>query len=118
MMHYGQSLLEGLPWLAAVFAAGAVDFRVVAVVVYPTGLLLDAAALAAVDEQVAARAAGWNQLSYDKLTQLVDWMVVDVDPEALRVARQREDDPHIEVRPDESGMAEIWAVCAPPTGRR
>ncbi len=109
-MHYGQSLLEHLPTLADVFVSGAVDFRVVSIVVYRTGLITEAKALAIVDDKVARQAPGWNQLSYEKLTQLVDWMVLDVDPEALRVARSRDDDRHIEMGPDQYGMAEIWGT--------
>ena len=107
-MHYGQALLDRLPKLAAVFLAGEVDFRVIAVIVYRTALVTDAEAIANIDGQVARKAPGWNNLSYDKVTQLVDWMVVDVDPDALRVARQRDADRHIEVGPDQYGMAEIW----------
>jgi hypothetical protein len=76
--------------------------------VFRTGLIVDETALAVVDAQVAAKAAGWNELSDEKLVALVDWLVVDVDPEALRVARSRDDDRHIEIGPDQYGMAEIW----------
>ena len=107
-MHYGQTLINRLPKLGTAFAAGAVDFRVVAVAVYRTDLITDAGALAKVDDQVARKAVGWNTLSYEKVVQLMDWMVSEVDPDALRVARRRDDERHIEVRPAEYGMAEIW----------
>jgi hypothetical protein len=107
-MHYGQTLLERLPRLADVFAAGQVDFRVIAVIIYRTDLVTDAAAIARIDEMVARRAPNWNKLSYPKVTQLVDWLVLEVDPDALRVARQRDEDRHIEVGPAQYGMAEIW----------
>jgi hypothetical protein len=107
-IHYGQALLERLPKLAAVFLAGEVDFRVIAVIVYRTELITDAEARAKVDDLVARKAPHWNKLSYEKVTQLVDWMVVDVDPDALRVAKRRDDDRHIEVEPDQYGMADIW----------
>ncbi len=107
-MHYGQALINRLPKLGAVFAAGEVDFRVVAVAVYRTDLITDADAVAKVDDQVAHRAPGWNTLSYEKVVQLVDWLVSEVDPDALRVARRRDDDRQIEVRSAEYGMAEIW----------
>src|SRR3954451_18093183 len=35
-------------------------------------------------------------------------MVIELDPEAVRVAKQRDLDRHIEVRPGQNGMAEIW----------
>ena len=107
-MHYGQALINRLPKLGAAFAAGLVDFRVVAVAIYRTDLITDAQAVAKVDDDVARKAPGWNALSYEKVVQLVDWMVSDVDSDALRVARRRDDDRHIEVGPAEYGMAEIW----------
>jgi hypothetical protein len=107
-MDYGQSLLQRLPKLAAVFAAGEVDFRVVSIVVYRTALLVDEKALASVDAQIAARAPRWNLASDEKLVQWIDWMVIEVDPEALRVARTHDDDRHIDVTPAAGGTADIW----------
>ena len=57
---------------------------------------------------LAHRARGWNTLSDRRIAQLVDWMVLDVDPNAVRVAKQHDDDRHIEVRADQYGMAEIF----------
>jgi hypothetical protein len=107
-MDFGQSLLQRLPKVAAVFAAGEVDFRVVSIVVYRTALLVDAEALDSVDTQVAARAPRWNLASDEKLVQWIDWMVVEVDPEALRVARTDDEDRHIDVTPAGGGMADVW----------
>jgi hypothetical protein len=61
--------------------------------------------------ELARKALSWNKLSREKVTKLVDWMVIDLDPEAVRVARQYDLDRHIEVEPGQNGMAEIWAVC-------
>jgi Domain of unknown function (DUF222) len=55
-----------------------------------------------------AKAPSWNKLSREKITELVDWMVIAADPEALRVAKHRDLDRHIEVRPGHNGMAEIF----------
>ena len=73
-----------------------------------TGLIVDAGVLAGIDEMLARKAPQWNKLSREKVAQLVDWLVVDVDPEAVRVARQCDVDRHIVVEPDQNGMAEIW----------
>jgi hypothetical protein len=40
--------------------------------------------------------------------------VIDLDPDAARVARQRDLDRHIEVQPDQNGMAEIWGSVRAP----
>src|SRR3954470_9308914 len=41
-------------------------------------------------------------------------MVIELDPEAVRVAKQRDLDRHIEVRPKQNGMAEIWGEVRGP----
>ena len=107
-MDYGQTLIERLPELGEVFAAGAVDFRVIRIVDFRTALITDEQALAAIDEMVAYKAPGWNALSDKKLAQLLDWMVLDVDPDAVRVAKDSDDDRHFEVGPAQNGMAEIF----------
>ena len=107
-MDYGQTLIERLPALGEVFAAGAVDFRVIRIVDFRTALITDEQALAAIDEMVAYKAPGWNALSDKKLAQLLDWMVLDVDPDAVRVAKDSDDDRHFEVGPAQNGMAEIF----------
>jgi hypothetical protein len=107
-MRYGMTLLERFPKLCEVFLAGAVDFRVIAAAIYRTDLITDADVLAKIDEQLAAKAPSWNKLSRNKVTELVDWMVIELDPDAVRVARQSDIDRHIEVQPGQNGMAEIW----------
>jgi len=107
-MHYGRTLIEHLPKLGAVFAAGLLDFRVIAAAVYRTDLISDPAALASIDEQLAAKAPHWNNRSRKKLDELIDWLVIDADPDAIRVANKHDDDRHLEVRPGPNGTAEIY----------
>jgi hypothetical protein len=113
-MGYGRALIERFPKLAEVFAAGAVDFRVIGAAIFRTDLVHDKDALATIDAQLAARAPAWNKLSREKITELVDWMVIELDPEALRIAKQRDLDRHIEVAPGQYGMAEIWGEVRGP----
>lgn len=114
-MHYGTTLLERFPALGEVFLAGRVDFRVIAAAIYRTDLIHDPDALATIDAQLAAKAPSWNKLSRERITELVDWMVIDADPDAVRVARQRDIDRHIDVRPGKNGTAEIWAEVRGPS---
>jgi hypothetical protein len=107
-MDHGQVLIERLPKLAELFMAGHVDYRIIRIVGFRTALLTDGQAIAGIDEMLAYKSPGWNTLSDKRVAQLVDWMVLDLDPEALRVARQRDDDRHVDVTADHSGMAEIW----------
>jgi hypothetical protein len=108
LMNYGLTLLERLPRLAAVCLAGDVDFRVIALIEYRTGLITDADVLARIDVALARQVPHWSALSRDKVAELIDWLVVELDPEAVRMARQADVDRHIEVGPSANGMAEVW----------
>ena len=107
-MRYGTSLLERFPKLCEVFLAGQVDFWVIAAAIYRTDLLTDKDAQAKVDAELARKAPSWNMLSRERITELVDWMVIELDPDAVRVAKQRDVDRHIEVKPGPNGTAQIW----------
>jgi hypothetical protein len=107
-MHYGMTLIERLPRLAEVFLGGDVDFAVFANIDYRTGLITDKDVLAKIDAVLASKAPHWTTFSREKVTQLVDWMVVDADPDAVRVARQRDVDRHIEVEPGQHGLADVY----------
>jgi hypothetical protein len=107
-MNYGTTLLERFPKLTEVFLAGRVDFRVIAAVIYRTDLITDTDAVAKIDAELAAKAPAWNKLSREKVSELVDWMVIAADPDAVRVAKQRDLDRHLEVRPGKNGTAEIF----------
>ncbi|WP_396926484.1 DUF222 domain-containing protein [Mycolicibacterium sp.] len=107
-MNYGVQLIERLPKLGALFASGAIEYRIVIIAVFRTGLITDADILDAVDTRLAQHAAGWNTCSEEKLKEKIDWFVRDLDPYAVRVARQADDDRHIETAPAADGMAEIY----------
>jgi hypothetical protein len=113
-MNYGLELLERLPMLGAAFARGEVDFRVIAVAVFRTGLITEPEILAAIDARLAAKAPQWNAFSRGKVADAVDWWVRDLDPAAERVARSADDGRHVEIGPSRDGLAEFWgAVRAP-----
>ena len=113
-MNYGVELLERLPALAAVFAAGEVDFRVIATVVFRTGLITEPAVLAGIDTALAARAPRWNAYSRARVADLVDWWVRAADPAAVRVTRSAEEKRHIEFGPTRDGMTEFWGALRAP----
>ncbi|MCV7215211.1 DUF222 domain-containing protein [Mycobacterium crocinum] len=107
-MNYGVQLIERLPKLGALFASGAIEYRIVIIAVFRTGLITDADILDAVDTRLAQQAAGWNTCSEEKLKEKIDWFVRELDPHAVRLARQADDDRHIETAPAADGMAEIY----------
>ena len=109
-MNYGIELVERLPKLGAAMAAGEVDFRVVAVVVFRAGLITDEQVLAKIDTQLAAAAPAWNGFSRRRITELVDWRVRELDPAAERVAREVDEDRHVEIGPSQNGLAQFWGA--------
>ena len=113
-MNYGLELLERLPMLGEVFARGEVDFRVIAVAVFRTGLITEPEILAAIDARLAARCAQWNALSRGRVAEAVDWWVRNLDPAAERVARSSDDDRHVEIGPSRDGLAEFWGAVRTP----
>src|SRR4029079_14958113 len=45
------------------------------------------AAPATIDAELSAKAPSWNKLSREKITELVDWMVIAADPDARPAGR-------------------------------
>ena len=113
-MNYGLELLERLPALGAVLAAGDVEFRVVAAAIFRTGLITDAAVLADVDRKLAVNATKWNALSQNRVAQLIDWIVVAADPAAVRTARSASADRHVDFGQLRDGTVEFWGVARAP----
>ena len=87
LITQGRDLIVRLPRFAEIFADGAVDLRVLRVILNRIALIVDPDVMSVVDAQLVERAASWNALSDERIGDLVDWMVVDVDPEAVRRAR-------------------------------
>jgi len=112
-MNYGLELLERLPKVGAAMAAGLVDFRVVAAVVFRTGLITDPDVLATIDAQLAAVAPAWNALSRRRVAELVDWRVRELDPAAERVARGSDEDRHVEIGESQNGLTQFWGAVRP-----
>lgn len=106
-MSLGQTLVSKLPMVAERFLAGDLDLRVVAAIDCRTALVGDPGILSQLDETLARMASEWNALSRNKLDNVIDWLVVELDPEARRVARERQDDRCVNVRPDRHGMSEV-----------
>ncbi len=107
-MAHGQTLIERLPRLAEVFLAGDMEYGHFTAVVARTALITDPDVLTVLDDQLAAAAPGWCAHSRDWVAEQVDWMVHDVDPEAVRVAKQRRLDRHIEIQPADNGLSDVY----------
>lgn len=113
-MNYGVELLERLPRLGTAFAAGRIDFRVVAAAVFRTALIIDPELLTRIDKALAQRAPCWNTLSRKRLGDVIDRWVAELDPAALRSARNAAEERHIEFGESRDGMVEFWGALRAP----
>jgi hypothetical protein len=106
-MWRGMALIERLPKVAAAFAAGEVDYRVVIAIVFRTDLVQDPQIAAALDEQLALLAPAWNGRSREKLDELINWQIRQIDPAAERVARDNTKDRFLDVYARDDGLTDI-----------
>lgn len=96
-----------LPRVAALLAAGRVDWRSVQIVIDRTDLV-DDGLIAGLDERLAARMANWSSWSRQRIINAVDAAVLAVDADAARQRRKDADgNRYIWVGPDRDGIAKI-----------
>ena len=106
-IHYARALRDKLPHIAALFATGAIDFRVVTTIIARTANVAEQA-WPALDKVLADHAAKWMRLSDPKLRDRVDLWVAKHDPDAVRVPPAVDDARHLTVEPASAGTAAIW----------
>ncbi|MEX7472859.1 DUF222 domain-containing protein [Mycobacterium adipatum] len=108
LITQGRILITDLPRFADAFGTGVVDLRVLRIILNRTALVTDPDIMSVLDAELAKAAPSWNALSDDRIAELVDWMVVDVDPDAVRRARESRRARSITVEPCGDGMVEIY----------
>lgn len=113
-LRIGLALAERLPRLAALFAAGSVDYQVVAAVVHRTELMLDPGAIPRMDRWLERNAARWGTWSRNRIIEAVDYWVQVLEPAAVREARAFDQSRHIGISPQHSGLAEIFGDVRTP----
>jgi hypothetical protein len=116
-LRYARAMYERLPRVAAVFAAGDIDFRLFRTIVFRTDLVIDADALAAVDTQLAIKAPRWPSMTSWKLSTEVDRVVAKIDRDAVRRSREDAADRFLEVTPIEPGKALVNGNVFATTGQ-
>ncbi|CAJ1585803.1 DUF222 domain-containing protein [[Mycobacterium] wendilense] len=114
VIRVATSLFDRLPKVAAVFAAGRVDYRVVAAIVSRTELVLDDADVAVLDRALARQVHRWNRLSRKKLAEVLDACVLEIDRLAAKPARDRVEDREVGIGAETEGTAELWGTLAAP----
>ncbi len=83
-LHNAICLHERLPKVAALFATGAISYRIVHMIVARTLLALEPDTLAAIDSELANMLTAWGPLSLNKTEQAIDALVERHDPAARR----------------------------------
>ena len=111
-MNYGIELLERLPRLAAVFAAGEVSARIVALICWRTRLVEDPDILALLDAALSGALCEWAGLSRKKIERAIDGWVHKFDPAAVIKVRSAARGRGVGVgKPDDqTGVASIWGA--------
>lgn len=113
-LRIGLALAERLPKFAALFAAGLVDYQVVAAVVHRTELMIDPGAIPRMDRWLERNAPRWGAWSRNRIVEAVDYWVQVLEPVAVREARAFEESRNIGIAPLHSGLAEIFGDVRTP----
>jgi hypothetical protein len=106
------ALRERLPRVAAVFATGAISYRLVAAIVARTHLVRDREARARLDASIAAEVAGWGSMSVAKAEAAIDGWVDRIDGDALRRTQTRARGRHVDVVLAENGSGAAFVEGA------
>jgi hypothetical protein len=106
-VHYARTLRDRLPYVAKVFAAGMIDFRMVSTIIARTENV-DAEVMERLDDALARHCTKWMKLSTPKLRDRIDLWVAKYDPAGVRVPPKIEDGRSVEIVATEVGMAGIY----------
>lgn len=107
-IHHARDLRDRLPEVAAVFAAGRVDYRMVMTIINRTSNVADDV-IAKVDAALARFIPKWMKLSGPKLADRIDQWIAKFDPDGVRVPPDIDKGRYVEVGPTVPGMGGIWA---------
>lgn len=97
LLHNAVCLHERLPAVAAVFATGAIDYRLARLIVARTLLALDPDVLAAIDADLAKAIVSWGPLSVHAMQVTIDKLVERHDPDARRRTESQARGRHVEI---------------------
>ncbi|WP_085122526.1 HNH endonuclease signature motif containing protein, partial [Mycolicibacterium canariasense] len=103
------TLRTRLPNVAAVYATGAIDYRMIATIVARTELITDPTLMARIDTQLAQKAPRWARLSGPKIEQRIDGVIATADPIGVRDPDRPRRDRYVEVTLTQPGMGGVWA---------
>lgn len=107
-IRHARELRERLPEVAAVFAAGGIDYRMVMTIINRTSNVADDL-IAKLDAALAVVVPKWMKLSGPKLADRLDQWIARFDPDGVRVPPDIDANRYVEVGPTDPGMGGIWA---------
>lgn len=107
-IRHARELRERLPRVAAVFAGGGIDYRMVITIINRSSNVADEL-IARVDAALAELAPKWMKLSGPKLSDRIDQWIAKFDPDGVRIPPEIDDGRYVEVGPTVPGMGGIWA---------
>jgi hypothetical protein len=107
-VHHARVLRDKLPQVAARFAVGDIDYRVVRMIIARTETT-DRAVWAGLDAELAARAPQWMRFSERQLRDRIDQWIAKLDPNGVRVPPDLAQDRFVQVDPGSPGQATIVA---------
>jgi hypothetical protein len=107
-INFARALRDGLPAVAAVFATGAIDYRMVDTIISRTDTV-EPDRKAALDAALARHCVKWMRLSGPKLADRVDLWVAKHDPAAVRVPPKAKGNRFVDIGERGAGMAGIYA---------
>ncbi|ORV23765.1 hypothetical protein AWB98_22720, partial [Mycolicibacterium conceptionense] len=110
-VQHARVLRDKLPQVAARFAVGDIDYRVVRMIIARTGIV-DESVWAALDAELAGRAHRWMRFSERQLRDRIDHWIAQHDPNGVRVPPDLAQDRFVQVDPGRPGAATIWANVA------
>ncbi|MGW4097599.1 HNH endonuclease signature motif containing protein [Mycobacterium sp. NPDC004974] len=107
-VHHARVLRDKLPLVAARFAVGDIDYRVVCTIIARTGIV-DPAVWGGLDAELAARAHRWMRFSQRQLRDRVDQWIAKLDPNGVRVPPDVAEERFVQIEPGSPGKATVWA---------
>ncbi len=111
MVSHADALVNRLPQVGAVLAAGDTDWRTVQVIIARSELVSEKA-IARLDRSLACRVSSWHCWSRQRVINAVDATVRFLDPEAIRERVRQEDRRHVDVIAVGDGTAKVDGIIA------
>lgn len=116
VVSQAESLTNRLPQVAGVLRLGKIDWSSVAVIIAHTELVVEGPILARLDAALAERIAGWMSWSRKRVTNAVDSLVRELDPDAIAERERAERGRYVRVKPAGDGTVRLEGVLTARVG--